>query len=52
MLLRLEDEALCFTVLLVDGDSGMLDTVEDLEPTELVELTGDPLIEDEEEGRL
>lgn len=39
-----------FTVLLVDGEFGMLDAVEDLEPTELVEA-GDPLREDEEEGR-
>lgn len=40
----------CFTVLLVAGEFGMLDAVEDLEPTELVEA-GDPLREDEEEGR-
>lgn len=37
----------CFTVLLVDGEFEMLDAVEDLEPTELVEA-GDPLREDEE----
>lgn len=52
VLLRLEDEALCFTVLLVDAEFEMLGTVEDLGPTELVELSGDSLIEDEEEGRL
>lgn len=40
----------CFRVLLVDAEFGMLDAVEDLEPTELVEA-GDPLREDEEEGR-
>lgn len=40
----------CFRVLLVDAEFGMLDAVEDLEPTELVEV-GDPLREDEEEGR-
>lgn len=39
-----------FTVLLVDGEFGVLDAVEDLELTELVEA-GDPLREDEEEGR-
>lgn len=39
-----------FTVLLVDGEIGILDAVEDLELTELVEA-GDPLREDEEEGR-
>lgn len=51
VLLRLEDEALCFTVLLVDAEFEVLDT-EDLGPTELVDLTGDPLIEDEEERRV
>lgn len=39
-----------FKLLLVDGEFGMLDAVEDLELTELVEAGG-PLREDEEEGR-
>lgn len=43
--------ALCFTVLLVDAEFEMLDDVEDLEPTELVDEAGDPWREDEEEGR-
>lgn len=36
--------------VVVDGEFGMLEAVEDLELTELVEA-GDPLTEDEEEGR-
>lgn len=40
-----------FTVfVVVDGEFGILEAVEDLELTELVEA-GDPLTEDEEEGR-
>lgn len=52
LLLRVEVEALCFTVLLVDAEFEMLDAVEDLGPTELVDETGYPWTEDEEEGRL
>lgn len=52
VLLKTEVEALCFTVLLVDAEFEMLDTVEDLGPTELVDEAGYPWTEDEEEGCL